>query len=388
MALIDEKGEYFVKLAAEKLDFQIDYADFLGTDTISTSNWAVPSGIAQATPAPSNNSTTATIWLSGGTADNEYSVVNTMVSAGSRTAVRTLRIKVIPPAVSSTSLITIDYLKSVMGRAVSAPNEDIENGLLESVVEAASAEIKRITGRNFISADYIERLWPESQSGILLKEFPLVSIYGIYDGLHDAIKLTNAAANAVSAQAWVRSNTLSLKIVGGASAGTSTFDLTNASYDTLAELIVGINLLSSGWTATLGTDCTGYEPSVNLVEYSPLTIESGGSYLRILGDLVDAEYSLDYDAGIVYLDMATPVRQSRAGDAYLWIKYNGGFAAIPDDLKLLTARYALYLYHSANTDPTLTGERIGDYSYTRMATTGDQVSALMSQIARWRRSLL
>jgi hypothetical protein len=386
MALIDEKGEFFTKLAGEKLDFGIDYTDFLGTDTIATSSWSVGTGITQSTPAPSNTSTAVTIWLSGGTADTEYAVTNTMVSAGGRTAVRTIRIKVVPPAVSSTSLITIDYLKSVMGRAIELPNDDSENGLLDAVVESASAEIKRIAGRNFIAADYVERFYPQDQDGLLLREFPLVYIHGIYESLSDGIKLTNTAANKISAQAWVRSNTLNLRVVGGASAGTNTFDLTNASYDTLSELITGINLIS-GWNATLASGRTGYEPSVNLVEYSPLAIGSSGASLRILGDLVDTEYDVDYDSGIIrgkFPNVYFPYQPIEC----LWVKYNAGFATIPDDLKLLAARYALYLYYTSAIDPTMTGERIGDYSYTRMGTTGDQVGALMSQIMRWKRQLL
>jgi hypothetical protein len=47
------------------LDYAIDWTDRLGSDTISTSTWTVPSGITK----DSDNKTTAktTIWLSGGT---------------------------------------------------------------------------------------------------------------------------------------------------------------------------------------------------------------------------------------------------------------------------------------------------------------------------------
>ena len=41
-----------------------------------------------------NTTTTATVWLSGGTADTSYNIVNTIVTAGGRTEERTLTIAV------------------------------------------------------------------------------------------------------------------------------------------------------------------------------------------------------------------------------------------------------------------------------------------------------
>jgi hypothetical protein len=72
------------------LDYKIDWTTWLAGDTISSSTWIVPSGITKTTE--SNTTTTTTIWLSGGTADTEYEVVNRIVTAGGRTDDRTLHI--------------------------------------------------------------------------------------------------------------------------------------------------------------------------------------------------------------------------------------------------------------------------------------------------------
>jgi len=74
------------------LDYQNDWSDWLGDDTISTSNWIVPSGITENSDA--KTSTTTTIWLSGGTAGESYSIVNRIVTTNSRTDDRTRIIRV------------------------------------------------------------------------------------------------------------------------------------------------------------------------------------------------------------------------------------------------------------------------------------------------------
>jgi len=74
------------------LDYAIDWSDWLGSDTISTSAWTVPAGITK--DSDSNTTTTTTIWLSGGTADTDYELINHIVTAGGREDDRTITIRV------------------------------------------------------------------------------------------------------------------------------------------------------------------------------------------------------------------------------------------------------------------------------------------------------
>jgi hypothetical protein len=53
----------------------------------------VPDGIDQT--EEDNTDSTTTVWLSGGTVDTDYNVVNTIVTAGGRTDQRTIRVKVV-----------------------------------------------------------------------------------------------------------------------------------------------------------------------------------------------------------------------------------------------------------------------------------------------------
>jgi len=76
------------------LDYQVDWSDWLGsTDTISTSTWTVPDGIVE--ESDSNTTTTATIWVSGGTLGETYDLVNHIVTTEGREDDRTIHLKLV-----------------------------------------------------------------------------------------------------------------------------------------------------------------------------------------------------------------------------------------------------------------------------------------------------
>jgi len=74
------------KSASSVLDYQHDLSLLLGSDTIASSNWVVDAGIT--IDSETNTTTTATVWLSGGTTGQTYKLKNTVVTNGGRTYVR------------------------------------------------------------------------------------------------------------------------------------------------------------------------------------------------------------------------------------------------------------------------------------------------------------
>lgn len=70
------------------LDYTVDWGAWLDGDTIATSDWVVPDGITE--DAATNTTTSATIWLSGGTEGAAYRIVNRIVTAAGRTDDRTI----------------------------------------------------------------------------------------------------------------------------------------------------------------------------------------------------------------------------------------------------------------------------------------------------------
>jgi hypothetical protein len=75
------------------LDYQFDWSDWLADgDTLSASTWTPASGITVDSSA--RTTTTATVWLSGGTAGQVYEVVNHVTTVDGRQDDRTLRVRV------------------------------------------------------------------------------------------------------------------------------------------------------------------------------------------------------------------------------------------------------------------------------------------------------
>ncbi len=77
----------------ENLDYQIDWSDWLGTDTITGSpTWTIPAGLVAGTV--SNTTTTANQFLSGGEIGQDYPIDHTIVTAAGRTASRRFIVQV------------------------------------------------------------------------------------------------------------------------------------------------------------------------------------------------------------------------------------------------------------------------------------------------------
>ena len=77
------------------VDYQIDWSATMGesspNDTIATSSWSADNGLT--VDSDSNTTTTATVWVSGGTRATYANLVNTITTVGGRTHERTIVIK-------------------------------------------------------------------------------------------------------------------------------------------------------------------------------------------------------------------------------------------------------------------------------------------------------
>jgi len=75
-----------------KLDYQVNWSNWLGIDTISSSTWVIEDGITKV--SDTNTTTTATVWLSGGTSGETYAITNRIQTAGGRIDDRTFYVDV------------------------------------------------------------------------------------------------------------------------------------------------------------------------------------------------------------------------------------------------------------------------------------------------------
>ena len=88
-------AQIFIKDPDEILDYAFDWSSWLATgETISTRTISVESGLTESS-TDTESSGVVTVWLSGGTVGNEYDVACKIVTSASRTAERTMTIKVL-----------------------------------------------------------------------------------------------------------------------------------------------------------------------------------------------------------------------------------------------------------------------------------------------------
>ena len=73
------------------IDYTIDWADWLGTDTIATSAWTITNA---SEASSSNTTTTAQVFIQSATKGKIVEMRNRITTAGGRTEDRTLRAKV------------------------------------------------------------------------------------------------------------------------------------------------------------------------------------------------------------------------------------------------------------------------------------------------------
>lgn len=77
----------------EVKDYVIDWTDRLNEDVIATSTWIVPDGITKDSDSFDADENTTTIWLSGGTLNDNYEFTNRITTTGGRTLDQTAKLK-------------------------------------------------------------------------------------------------------------------------------------------------------------------------------------------------------------------------------------------------------------------------------------------------------
>ena len=83
----------FVKDPDATLDYSIDWSPWLDGDLITASDWVAEAGLTIVPGSKTYTDTVTTVYVSGGTAGQEYELTNTISTQGSRTDERTITIR-------------------------------------------------------------------------------------------------------------------------------------------------------------------------------------------------------------------------------------------------------------------------------------------------------
>lgn len=86
--------EWPTKDQDEVLDYQMNWLARLDGDTIDTSTWVVPAGLVK--DSDTFSGPVATVWLSGGTDGENYTLLNRITTTGGRTMDQSVKLRVRP----------------------------------------------------------------------------------------------------------------------------------------------------------------------------------------------------------------------------------------------------------------------------------------------------
>lgn len=126
----------FLKEPTEVLDYRIDWSDWLDGLTISTSTWAVPSGVTS--EDETNTSTITLIRLSGGTWGETYELQNTIVASNGETETRSILIKIQRSVAYCAPTEVRRRMSGGSGSGGSATEAALPSAELEALIEQAS----------------------------------------------------------------------------------------------------------------------------------------------------------------------------------------------------------------------------------------------------------
>jgi len=234
-----------------------------------------------------------------------------------------------------------------------AETDDSQNELLNLFLNAVDGLFNELCDREFDSTSYTHEMH-NGKGGprLWLKHIPVTAIAEISASRIPALKIKNTISDAArcTIDMDVSAETLSWAIVGGASAASDDFDLTAAAYDTLAELVTGINALGSGWSAEVYDTDLNSIPSTELLEVMGLNcgVPRGGGdatfkELDIPGTPLDGSFRIeDAEMGMIFYAPGFT-----KGIQNVMASYTAGYSAttMPSDLKMgvLAGSQALYL---------------------------------------------
>jgi uncharacterized phiE125 gp8 family phage protein len=129
----------------EVRDYLVDWTAFLAGDTIATSDVTVTGATLD---SDTNDTTSATVWLSGGTAGTTARIVNTITTAGGRTETQVFTLAV----VEYEEPVSIEQAK-LQCRIV---DDDSEDALLCGYIRGAREWVENYTGHVLVRREFVE----------------------------------------------------------------------------------------------------------------------------------------------------------------------------------------------------------------------------------------
>lgn len=244
------------------------------------------------------------------------------------------------------SILDIDTVYDFLGI------EEDENAVAIYAHNAVEAFILKYCNRNFEATDYSEYYHGLGSQKLLLNNYPIINIKGVYLSTVDVIKIYNTNKY-TSAIVSVDASGINLEYNGTTTAGNFTF----ATNTILSTLETAINNAGSGWVAEVLDDYDTVISTELLEMFGQHAINSTYVYLSIPYNNM-SQYKCDKTNGIIYFSTdETPYNEITESALFrknysnfvesnsgtfntsfnnIFVKYRAGYEEddLPNDLKM------------------------------------------------------
>ena len=287
--------------------------------------------------------------------------------------------------------VSTDLIRFPATNCLLAANEQVilyqGNALLEDLIDRISDKIETYCGRKFKSRSYREWLNGKREQTLRLKNYPVTAIVRIGTGSATAFTVQGTTSTDLRATVDVQDDQLVLTRYDSTGTAVPTA-LAYSTYVTASDLVTQI-ALTSGWTATLQTNCLSLDLHRNGGQDAKgLTVDV------TFPDQSDTGFRVEEDSGLVEINSADwwwgedftdwPARrrwpQSWQG---ILVEYTAGYSTIPDDLEQICIEMVSDAYNARGQDVSVSSESIGSYSYT-LAQQVNIDDTTAKRLAQWR----
>lgn len=324
---------------------------------------------------------TTTLALADAANDTLAKIVDVINATDGWTATR------IGPASEASSKLIQRAAVNALGSANTITLSYENDTLIEELIDRATDKVEAHLGRKIMSREYRE--WHATSDGepVRLRQWPVTAVKRVATG--NAAAFTVQANDATDLRATVEIRTDSIILARHDSSGTETeTSLAFTSYPTAALLVDQINA-TTGWTATLRTNCLsvdfhrqggsdalGRDVTVGFPDEScyDYRVEERTGFLHFS---VSRQWDEQWEPG----DYGTVAVAS--GQMSVLVQYTGGYATAPDAIEQVTIELVKRSMDARDANMNMKAESLGDYSYTLMDAV-DLDERLAGKLAQWR----
>jgi len=277
-------------------------------------------------------------------------------------------------------LVSLTDLKTYLG--ISDATYDT---ILQDCINRASTMIETYLGRNIVSRTYTE--WRDStgQRSLVVRNFPIQSVFYIGIGERPALVVNGTVSTDVLLTVGVTDSAVILKRMtsGGTETSTTLSFTINPTTTAMASAISAI----TGFSASVVYGA----PSRFLHRSQARNLRETTGYFTVPANTVN-DYRIQNESGVLHT--AQDVWGSSAGmfgrlpngSQSILIEYTGGYSVVPYDIAQACLVASSAMYKNRLKDPTMQSEHLGEYSYGK-APSDDAFSQVTKLIDGYRRIL-